>query len=89
VKRILAGLVLAIIFLALAVACTHTTNGQRPSEGGTQDCTPGYSPCLPPAADYDCAGGIGDGPEYVSGPVTVTGSDPYGLDYDNSGVGCE
>jgi hypothetical protein len=87
VKRILAGLVLAIIFLALAVACTHTT--KHPSGGGTQDCTPGYSPCLPPASDYDCAGGIGDGPEYVSGPVTVTGSDPYGLDHDNNGVGCE
>lgn len=27
------------------------------------NCTPGYSVCLPPAADYDCAGGTGDGPE--------------------------
>jgi TolA-binding protein len=51
-------------------------------------CTPGYSPCLPPASDYDCAGGTGDGPEYT-GPVTVSGSDPYGLDSDSDGVGCE
>jgi hypothetical protein len=27
---------------------------------------------------------------YIEGPVSVTGSDPYGLDgYDNDGVGCE
>ena len=58
-------------------------------EGGGQNCTPGYTPCLPPASDYDCAGGTGDGPKYVSGPVTVTGSDPYGLDADGDGIGCE
>ena len=51
-------------------------------------CTPGYSPCLPPASDYDCSGGSGDGPEYT-GYVTVTGSDPYGLDSDGDGAGCE
>lgn len=32
---------------------------QRPSGG---NCTPGYSPCLPPAPDYDCSGGSGNGP---------------------------
>ena len=51
-------------------------------------CTPGYSPCLPPASDYDCTGGSGDGPKYT-GYVTVTGSDPYGLDSDSDGGGCE
>jgi hypothetical protein len=55
----------------------------------TSTCTPGYSPCLPLASDYDCAGGSGDGPEYVVGVVQVTGSDPYGLDADNDGLGCE
>jgi hypothetical protein len=53
-------------------------------------CVPGYSPCITPGPDVDCAGGEGDGPRFVEGPVTVTGSDPYGLDgYDNDGVGCE
>lgn len=52
-------------------------------------CTPGYKPCLKPASDYDCAGGSGDGPKYVQGPIKVTGSDPYGLDSDNDGIGCE
>jgi PASTA domain len=59
----------------------------------TSDCTPGYSPCLVEhnGADYDCAGGSGDGPYYTVPGVTyrVTGSDPYGLDADNNGFGCE
>jgi hypothetical protein len=52
-------------------------------------CTPGYDPCIPPGPDVDCAGGSGNGPRYVQGPVTVTGSDPYGLDADHDGIGCE
>lgn len=54
-----------------------------------QNCTPGYKPCLPPASDYDCAGGSGDGPEYAYGPIYITGSDPYDLDADGDGVACE
>ncbi len=56
------------------------------------DCTPGFSPCLPMGpSDYDCSGGSGDGPAYTKPGVTyrVTGSDPYGLDSDNDGYGCE
>jgi resuscitation-promoting factor RpfB len=52
------------------------------------NCTPGYSPCLAPASDYDCAGGSGNGPGYT-GLVYVTGSDPYDLDADGDGVACE
>lgn len=39
--------------------------------------------------DYDCAGGKGNGPNYVSGPIEVVGSDPFGLDADHDGIGCE
>lgn len=56
------------------------------------NCTPGYSPCLQLGpSDYDCAGGSGDGPAYADPGVTyrVTGSDPYDLDADNDGYGCE
>ena len=51
------------------------------------DCQ-GYDPCLAPGPDVDCAGGAGNGPRYT-GPVRVTGSDPYGLDGDGDGYGCE
>ncbi|NHA68207.1 PASTA domain-containing protein [Phycicoccus sp. CMS6Z-2] len=53
------------------------------------NCTDGYSPCLAPASDYDCAGGSGNGPEYATGPIRVTGSDPYDLDADGDGIACE
>jgi hypothetical protein len=66
-----------------------TSNVQRsPDTGANRNCTPGYSPCLLPAYDYDCRGGSGDGPKYT-GPVRVTGSDPYDLDRDRDGVGCD
>ena len=68
----------------------ETTSG---GTGGTSNCTPGYSPCLVyhNGADYDCSGGGGNGPYYTEPGVvyTVTGSDPYGLDADNDGKGCE
>ena len=60
--------------------------------GGGEGCTAGYSPCLPLGpSDYDCYGGGGDGPAYTEPGVTydVTGSNPYGLDADNDGRGCE
>jgi hypothetical protein len=57
--------------------------------GGGKNCTPGYSPCLPPMSDYDCANGSGNGPGYAYGPIYVSGSDPYDLDQDGDGVACE
>ena len=59
-----------------------------PAPAPASSCTPGYDPCLTPMSDYDCAGGSGDGPGYT-GPVRVTGSDPYGLDNDGDGYACE
>lgn len=53
------------------------------------DCDPNYSGCVPIASDVDCAGGSGNGPAYVQGPVSVIGSDIYGLDSDGDGIGCE
>jgi len=52
-------------------------------------CDPNYSGCVPVDSDVDCAGGSGNGPSYVSGPVRVVGSDIYGLDRDGDGYGCE
>jgi hypothetical protein len=53
-------------------------------------CDPNYAwACVPIASDVDCAGGTGDGPAYVQGPVKVIGKDIYGLDRDGDGIGCE
>lgn len=49
-----------------------------------RSCQPGYSPCLPITGDLDC----GEIPA-ASKPVRVTGGDPYRLDRDGDGIGCE
>jgi hypothetical protein len=56
------------------------------------NCDPNYSgACVPNVypSDVDCAGGSGNGPYYVQGPVHVVGTDRYGLDRDGDGIGCE
>jgi endonuclease YncB( thermonuclease family) len=54
-----------------------------PTTGG--DCAEGYDPCLPVTGDLDCP----DVEAMGLAPVRVTGSDPYRLDGDGDGVGCE
>jgi hypothetical protein len=56
-----------------------------------RNCDPAYpGRCLQDGiGDYDCAGGSGNGPNYVAGPLTVRSPDPFGLDSDHDGVGCE
>jgi hypothetical protein len=55
-----------------------------------QGCHASYEgACVPVARDVDCAGGSGNGPAYVRGPVYVVGPDVYDLDRDGNGVGCE
>jgi endonuclease YncB( thermonuclease family) len=51
----------------------------------SSNCHPSYSPCLPIVADLDCA----DIRALGVAPVRVLGSDPYRLDGDNDGFGCE
>jgi hypothetical protein len=73
------------------------SNSSRPQAKGStlpvndpgQQCDPNYSPCVPIASDVDCAGGRGDGPAYVKGPVRVIGRDIYHLDRNHDGIGCE
>jgi len=48
-------------------------------------CHPSYTPCLPVVGDLDCA----DVRALGVGPVRVLGSDPYRLDGDGDGLGCE
>jgi hypothetical protein len=70
--------------LALAMATAWITPTQ--SQSG---CHPSYDPCVPIASDVDCAGGRGNGPVYVRGPIRVIGPDVYKLDRDGDGIACE
>jgi hypothetical protein len=47
-------------------------------------CEPGYSPCLPRVGDLNCS----DIPD-AKKPISVSGDDPYHLDADGDGLGCE
>jgi PASTA domain len=62
-----------------------------PPTAPPQDCHPSYPDvCLrPDASDYDCEGGPGNGPYYVAGPLRVLPPDPFGLDGNDNGWGCE
>jgi hypothetical protein len=62
---------------------------RTPAPSDIPNCTPGYDPCLPPAYDYDCAGGPGNGPAYTGRVFVERGMDRYGLDANGDGVGCE
>jgi beta-lactam-binding protein with PASTA domain len=69
-----------------------TASPAPPSTAPSRDCHPSYPDvCLrPDASDYDCEGGSGNGPYYVSGPLRVLPPDPFDLDgNDNDGWGCE
>ena len=79
---------LLYVLLTIALVMTIMVAPHAAARKKHRNCTPGYKPCLPRASDYDCKGGSGDGPKYT-GRVRVTGSDPYGLDSDNDGIGCE
>jgi hypothetical protein len=62
-----------------------------PPTSPPRNCDPSYPDvCLNPnAEDYDCAGGSGNGPLYVDGPISVSPPDPFDLDADDDGIGCE
>lgn len=60
-----------------------------PPAPDTSECDPNYGGCVPISSDVDCAGGSGNGPAYVEGPVPITGSDIYDLDRDGNGIGCD
>jgi micrococcal nuclease len=63
----------------------------RPTSRPKPSCHPSYvGVCLKRGiGDYDCAGGSGNGPNYIDGPFRVVGYDEFGLDRDNDGWGCE
>jgi hypothetical protein len=85
VPRTLTTLALTLL-LGVAAGC-GAGSGETATNAG---CHPSYAgACLDPnSLDYDCEGGAGNGPDYT-GEVRVVGDDPYDLDRDGDGVGCE
>jgi beta-lactam-binding protein with PASTA domain len=79
------------VVVAKAPPPPPTTAPPPPPTSAPRNCDPSYPDvCLNPnAEDYDCAGGSGNGPLYVEGPISVSPPDPFGLDADGDGVGCE
>lgn len=86
-------LVAALATGTLATSAALAGGGNSPAAtlAKKRRCDKNYSGrCLRPNVyDYDCAGGSGNGPRYVSGPFRVVGDDHYGLDSDNDGIACE
>jgi hypothetical protein len=59
-------------------------------EPANDGCDSNYADaCVPIASDVDCAGGSGNGPAYVEGPVRIVGTDIYDLDRDGDGIACD
>jgi len=73
------------------VRSTSTTRRSSAGTSSQRNCDPSYpDTCLHVGAgDYDCSGGSGNGPNYVDGPIQVKAPDPFDLDRDGDGVGCE
>jgi hypothetical protein len=93
-----AGLAFAVAVTALAArgyvaasAQPAATTGASPATAAAKQCHPSYQgACVPVGvSDVDCAGGRGNGPYYVAGPIRVVGPDVYGLDSDGDGIACE
>jgi hypothetical protein len=80
-----------LILISLALAGVAAVPAQASSGATKRKCDPNYrGACLRPnVSDYDCAGGSGNGPYYVRGPIRVVGRDHYRLDADHDGIGCE
>lgn len=80
-----------ILVVAKAPPPPPTTAPPPPPTTPSRNCDPSFPDvCLDPnAVDYDCAGGSGDGPNYVRGPIRVRPPDPFDLDREGDGWGCD
>src|SRR6266511_1430713 len=77
--------------LAVTKAPLSPPRTSPPSTAPPKNCDPAYpDDCLQDGiGDWDCADGSGNGPNYVEGPLTVRPPDPFDLDRNHNGVGCE
>lgn len=82
---------LAVAGPSIATAGPQTSTSGKAAFAKKKKCDKNYrGACLKPnVSDYDCAGGSGNGPYYVRGPIRVVGNDHYRLDADGDGIACE
>ena len=86
----LGRIIAAALFFALANIAQAQDNAAPEDETADSSCDPNYAgKCVPIASDVDCAGGNGNGPAYVRGPLRVIGEDIYELDRDGDGIACD
>jgi hypothetical protein len=79
-----------VINEVVAVGSKEAVVVPPPAPEPAGDCDSNYADaCVPIASDVDCAGGSGNGPAYVNGPVRIVGSDVYDLDRDGDGIACD
>ena len=85
------GRILAAVLLVVFANSAQAQDATEPEDASTDSsCDPNYSgKCVPIASDVDCAGGNGNGPAYVRGPLRVIGEDIYELDRDGDGIACD
>jgi hypothetical protein len=79
------------ITLVVAKAPPPAPPTTPPPTEPTRNCDPSYPDvCLKVGiGDYDCENGSGNGPNYVAGPIEVRPPDPFDLDGNGDGIGCE
>lgn len=68
----------AVVVAALALVGFVIQNS---SSSSSTQCNPNYEPCIPIAPDLSCSD--------IQMEVRIIGDDPYGLDRDGDGFGCE
>jgi hypothetical protein len=88
---VVGGIALTIIAGVTGWDPVGVSDDSTPAAASTgRKCDANYAgACLDPdATDYDCEGGIGDGPGHT-GLVQVVGTDVYDLDRDGDGTGCD
>lgn len=91
VRREVAGDVIAVAPVNEVIARgTYVAPPPPPPAPANDGCHPSYEgACVPFADDVDCAGGSGNGPAYVQGPLRVVGPDVYDLERDSDGIACD
>jgi hypothetical protein len=73
--------IVAVVAVVVAVLALVGFVTQNSSSSSSTQCNPNYEPCIPIAPDLSCSD--------IQMRVQIIGDDPYGLDRDGDGFGCE